>query len=70
MDIGKNINQDARKLIWEKVNNVIGVKVHDLISPDITFMQSETIWKPIYDRTSRVTLGMISLRIRESALWK
>ena len=70
MDIGKNINQDARKLIWEKVNNVIGVKVHDLISPDITYMQSETIWKPIYDRTSRITLGIISLRVSESALWK
>ena len=70
MDIGKNINQDARKLIWEKVNNIVSVEVYDLISPDITYMQSETIWKPIYDRTSRVTLGIVSLRVRESALWK
>lgn len=70
MDIGKNINQDARDIIWEHINQVVRVKINTLMSYDIIHNQSETIWKPIYDRTSRVTLGMISLRTRASALWK
>lgn len=70
MDIGKNINGDARDIIWEHINQVVRVKVNTLMSYDIIHNQSDIIWKPIYDRTSRVTLGMISLRTRASALWK
>ena len=70
MDIGKNINQAASNIIWEKVNHIVSTKVHDLISPDIIRNQSEIIWSPIYDRTSRVTIGIISLRVNQSALWK